>query len=141
MTHPAAPAPFSSPDAAGGAHGVGAPQARPEGTPPPRAPWWRRPTPVFSLVLGVVALVFSVMQLVGGISTLLGPGVVSSDQVAGEIQSRLTSGLATCPDDLPARVGASIGCTVLDGADTVTVRATVTAVDGEDVNYRIETVG
>ena len=135
MTHPAAPAPFSSPDAAGSVPGL-----RPEDASPPRAAWWRRPTPVLSLVLGVVALVFSVMQLIGGVGALLGPGVVSSEQVASEIQGRLTSGLATCPDDLPARVGASIGCTVLDGPDTTTVRATVTAVDGDDVDYRLETV-
>ena len=133
MTHPAAPAPFSSPDAAD------APGPRPEEA-PPRAAWWRRPAPVLGLLLTIVSLVFAVMQLVGGIGSLLGPGVVSSSQVAGEIQGRLSSGLATCPEDLPARVGASIGCTVLDGPDTTIVRATVTAVEGEDVNYRIETV-
>ena len=136
MTQPAAPAPFSSPEPTTAA----APGLRPEETSPPRAAWWRRPTPILGLLFAVVALVFSVMQLVGGIGSLLGPGVVSSSQVASEIQSRVTTGVATCSEDLPAQVGATISCSVLDGSDTVVVRATVTAVDGDDVNYRIATV-
>ncbi|GAA4843948.1 hypothetical protein GCM10023201_38650 [Actinomycetospora corticicola] len=107
--------------------GTGTPAAS-----PPR----RRLGPILTVLGSLAAVVVGVIALFG----LLGPGVVDSSVVANEIQGRITSGQATCPEDLKAEVGASISCSVLDGADTYSVRATVTAVDGDDVSYRIEQV-
>ncbi|MDL5155132.1 DUF4333 domain-containing protein [Actinomycetospora termitidis] len=101
-----------------------------EASPPKR----RKAGPILSIVFGVIAVIFGLIQLFG----LFGPKVVDSSAVASEIQSRVSTGLATCSEDLPAKVGATISCSVLDGADTYNVRATVTAVDGDNVRYDLE---
>lgn len=104
---------------------------------PEASPPRRRVGPILSILGSLAAVVIGVVSLLG----LLGPGVVESSVVAGEIQSRVSTGIAMCADDLRAEVGASISCSVLDGADSYSVRATVTAVDGDDVSYRLEQVG
>ncbi|TQL66221.1 uncharacterized protein DUF4333 [Nocardioides albertanoniae] len=43
-----------------------------------------------------------------------------------------------CPGDLPAKVGASLECTLTAGADELGVTATVTEVEDSTVNFHIE---
>lgn len=127
MTAPVTPEPTATTNGAA-LPGTSTPEAS-----PPR----RRIGPVLSILGGLASLVIGVIALLG----LLGPGVVESSAVASEIQSRVPTGVAVCSDDLRAEVGASISCSVLDGTASYTVRATVTAVNGDDVSYQLEQVG
>lgn len=50
-------------------------------------------------------------------------------------QAGLPAGSVTCPDPLPAEVGATTTCTAVNGGQTTTVVATVTSVDGTNVGF------
>ena len=56
-------------------------------------------------------------------------------------QAGVPAGTASCAGDLPAQVGATVGCTLSgsDGASTWTV--TTTSVDGGKIDYSIEQAG
>jgi hypothetical protein len=85
------------------------------------------------------ALPFLVLGL-----TACGAGSVDADDVATGAEDALEKQVGarpdvTCPEDLEAEVGAKTRCTLtaegLDGEYGVSV--TVTAVDGDDVNYDV----
>jgi hypothetical protein len=120
-----------TPEPTATANGVVPGSSTPEVSPPRR-----RLGPILTVLGSLAAVVVGVIALFG----LLGPGVVDSSVVANEIQGRITTGQAICSEDLPAEVGASITCSVLDGSDSYSVRATVSAVDGDDVSYQLEQV-
>jgi hypothetical protein len=88
-----------------------------------------------AIVLGAV---LTVAAVAGGYYALRTP-VVSASAVAGQIvaQSGLAPGQVTCPDALPARVGASVVCTARGGGGTQSLRATVTSVNGDQVRFDI----
>ena len=56
-------------------------------------------------------------------------------------QLAVPAGTASCAGDLPAQVGAAVGCTLSgpDGVSTWTV--TTTSVDGGKIDYSIEQAG
>lgn len=73
-----------------------------------------------------------------------GKATVPKDQVAQQISDQLTKQVGqkpdsvTCPDDLPATVGATVRCTLKAGTDTLGVTAKVTSVDGSNVKFDIQ---
>ena len=84
---------------------------------------------------GTVAVVLGAVLTVAAIAVgyfFVRTPVVSANAVAGQIvaQSGLAPGQVTCPDSLPARVGASVVCTATGGGGTQSLRATVTSVTG-----------
>ncbi|MEJ2869823.1 DUF4333 domain-containing protein [Actinomycetospora sp. OC33-EN08] len=129
-----------TPEPAAPINGV-TPGPGPSEAPPPKK---SKAGPIAVLVLSIVGVLFSLIQFVGGVGALagdlFGPGVVESSTVQGEIQSRIVGGVAMCSQDLRAEVGATITCSVLGGPERYDVRATVTAVDGDDVRYDLEQV-
>jgi fibronectin type 3 domain-containing protein len=74
---------------------------------------------------------------------------VSKSNIANQITSKLTDAAGnkpdsvTCPNDLPAKVGAQLNCTmkVKNQSFNVNVNVTVTSVNGNDVKFNmVETV-
>lgn len=72
---------------------------------------------------------------------------VSKSDVAGQITSKLTDAAGnkpdsvTCPNDLPAKVGAQLNCEMKVKNQTFNVNVTVTSVNGSDVKFdMVETV-
>jgi hypothetical protein len=72
---------------------------------------------------------------------------VSKGDVANQITSKLTDAAGnkpesvTCPDDLTAKVGAQLNCTMKVKDQTFNVNVTVTSVNGNDVKFdMVETV-
>ena len=72
---------------------------------------------------------------------------VSRGDVANQITSKWTDAAGnkpesvTCPDDLPAKVGAQLNCTMKVKDQTFNVNVTVTSVNGNDVKFdMVETV-
>jgi hypothetical protein len=72
---------------------------------------------------------------------------VSKSDVAGQIISKLTDAAGnkpdsvTCPNDLPAKVGAQLNCTMKVKGATYNVNVIVTNVNGSDVEFdAVETV-
>ncbi|MCD2193789.1 DUF4333 domain-containing protein [Actinomycetospora endophytica] len=67
----------------------------------------------------------------------------SSDLPAASVQGTiertvpLPAGSVRCPGPLPAKVGASIACTGTQNGAPVTLKATVSSVDGSDVRFEI----
>ncbi len=91
---------------------------------------------------GTVAVVLGAALTVAAVAVgffFMRTPVVSASAVAGQIvaQSGLTPGQVTCPDSLPARVGASVVCTATGGGGTQSLRATVTSVSGSQVRFDI----
>jgi Domain of unknown function (DUF4333) len=73
---------------------------------------------------------------------------VSKSDVAGQISSKMTDAAGnkpesvTCPNDLPAKVGAQLDCTMQVKGQTYGVNVTVTSVNGSDVKFdMVEKVG
>ena len=70
-------------------------------------------------------------------------GIVSADQVAQKSSDALAALVGQVPDDLtcteglPARVDASIRCTLTDGGTSYGVTATVTSVQGDQVGWDV----
>jgi hypothetical protein len=73
-----------------------------------------------------------------------GTGTVAADDVAEQAEVALEGQLGTryeisCPDDLPAEVGATTRCTLAADEDTeLGVDITVTEVEGDTVNFDIQ---
>jgi hypothetical protein len=72
---------------------------------------------------------------------------VSKTDVASQITSKMTDAAGnkpdtvTCPNDLPAKVGAQLNCEMKVKDQTFNVNVTVTRVDGGDVKFdMVETV-
>jgi hypothetical protein len=93
--------------------------------------------------LAVVAAVGAAVLCLGACS-----GSVSESDLEARIASELFTGFGaypsvSCDGDLPAEVDATATCSALDTEtlESIDLVATVTAVDGSTVNYRIEPVG
>lgn len=68
--------------------------------------------------------------------TLTGCGLsVEPSAVEEQIRTQLGANSATCPEGLPGEVGKTVTCSATAGSDTVDVVATVTAVEGTNVNF------
>jgi hypothetical protein len=73
-----------------------------------------------------------------------GPGAVDAEQVAERSSEMLAEQVGqtpddfTCADDLPAEVGAEIRCELTSGGEALGVTITVTAVDGDNVEWDIK---
>lgn len=72
---------------------------------------------------------------------------VSKGDVAGQITAKMTDAAGnkpesvSCPDDLAAKVGAQLNCTMKVKGRTFNVNVTVTSVNGNDVKFdMVETV-
>ena len=97
------------------------------------------------LVAGAAA---GLMASAGACSCSVGSKhAVSKGDVANQITSKLTDAAGnkpesvTCPDDLTAKVGAQLNCTMKVKDQTFNVNVTVTSVNGNDVKFdMVETV-
>ncbi|OBK27856.1 hypothetical protein A5634_21990 [Mycobacterium asiaticum] len=76
-----------------------------------------------------------------------GPKSVSKKDVAGQIINKMTDAngnkpsSVSCPEDLPAKVGAQTNCEMKVKDETYNVNVTVTSVEGSDVKFdMVETV-
>ncbi|MBA2309973.1 MAG: DUF4333 domain-containing protein [Pseudonocardiales bacterium] len=73
-----------------------------------------------------------------------GAASVPKEQVAQQISDQLNQQIGqrpdsvTCPEDLPATVGATVRCTLKAGTDSLGVVAKVSSVDGSNVKYDIQ---
>ncbi|MGX1915788.1 DUF4333 domain-containing protein [Streptomyces phaeochromogenes] len=71
-------------------------------------------------------------------------GAVHKARVAQTISDKLAADTGkrpdrvTCPEHLPARVGATIRCELTAGSDTLGVIVTATSVNGSQVNYNFK---
>ncbi|MFE0923075.1 DUF4333 domain-containing protein [Streptomyces nigra] len=71
-------------------------------------------------------------------------GAVHKARVAQTISDKLAANTGkrpdrvTCPEHLPARVGATIRCQLTAGSDTLGVIVTATSVNGKQVNYNFK---
>lgn len=72
---------------------------------------------------------------------------VSKSDVAGQITAKMTDAAGnkpesvSCPNDLPAKVGAQLNCEMKVKSQPFNVNVTVTSVDGNDVKFdMVETV-
>ncbi|MGW0653522.1 DUF4333 domain-containing protein [Streptomyces umbrinus] len=71
-------------------------------------------------------------------------GAVHKARVAQTISDKLAADTGkrpdrvTCPEHLPARVGATIRCELTAGNDTLGVAVTATSVNGKQVNYNFK---
>ncbi|MFC9085245.1 DUF4333 domain-containing protein [Nocardiopsis dassonvillei] len=89
--------------------------------------------------LGAVSLLLST-----GCSFQFGTGAVDAGQVAERSSEMLAEQVGqtpddfTCPEDLPAEVGAEIRCELTAGGQTLGVTVTTTSVDGGDVQWDVE---
>ncbi|GAA1468737.1 DUF4333 domain-containing protein [Nocardiopsis exhalans] len=85
--------------------------------------------------------------VLGALSMLVATGCsasISADDVAAESSAMLTQQIGqepddlTCEEDLPAEVGAEIRCEIEIEGETIGATATVTEVDGSDVQWDIK---
>ncbi|PDP88564.1 hypothetical protein CQJ94_06055 [Glycomyces fuscus] len=73
-----------------------------------------------------------------------GPGAVDAEQVAQRSSEMLAEQVGqtpddlTCPEDLPAEVGAEIRCELTSGGETLGVTVTTTSVDGDNVQWDVQ---
>jgi hypothetical protein len=73
------------------------------------------------------------------------PPGVSKEKLAAVVKQRLEEKVGkkadsvVCNGDLPAQVGATQQCVLTDGADQYRVTVTASTVNGDDVNFSIET--
>ena len=71
-------------------------------------------------------------------------GAVPGDELAKTVKSKLEESVGqpadkvTCPDDLPAEVGATTRCTLEAGGESIGVTVTTTGVDGKNVDFDIK---
>ncbi|MFI7455773.1 DUF4333 domain-containing protein [Nonomuraea sp. NPDC049714] len=71
-------------------------------------------------------------------------GAVHKARVAQTISDKLAANAGkrpdrvTCPEHLPARVGATIRCELTAGSNTFGVTVTATSVNGKQVNYNFK---
>lgn len=91
---------------------------------------------VTAAVAGAAAVV-----LLGACSS---ESVVDKGELAKEVGKQLSSSVGhepesmTCPEDLPAKVGATTTCSLSDAGATYGVKVSVTSVDGSDVKFDIK---
>jgi hypothetical protein len=76
-----------------------------------------------------------------------GPSVVSKDDVAGQITTKMSDASGnkpdsvSCPGDLKAQVGAQVNCGMKVKGQTSNVNVTVTSVDGDQAKFdMVETI-
>jgi hypothetical protein len=99
-----------------------------------------------AVVLGVVLTLAEAALAVGLFVGVPPSWLPSSDLTATSVQSTiektvpLPAGSVRCPGPLPARVGASITCTGTQNNAPVSLRATVSTVEGRDVRFEITRV-
>jgi hypothetical protein len=86
----------------------------------------------------------------GALSLLLSTGcssedpVIDRDDVAEQASAVLEEQVGqapdefTCPEDLPAEVGASIRCELTEAGQTYGVTVTTTSVDGDDAQFDVK---
>ncbi|GLZ51720.1 protein kinase [Actinomycetospora sp. NBRC 106378] len=87
--------------------------------------------------LGIGA-VLTVVAVIATILFLRTPAVPASTVEAQIVaQSGLAASQVSCPDSLPAQVGASVTCTVSNGGRTQQLRASVTSVNDRQVTFDI----
>jgi hypothetical protein len=67
--------------------------------------------------------------------------LATDDAVEEQIRSQLGTDTADCPTDLQGEVGKSIVCTATAGGRQFEVKVTVTSVEGDRINFKIERVG
>ncbi|WP_433802969.1 protein kinase domain-containing protein [Actinomycetospora sp. CA-084318] len=85
-----------------------------------------------------IGAVLTVAAVVAGILFLRTPAVPASTVEAQIVaQSGLAADQVSCPDSLPAEVGASVVCTVSNGGRTQQLRASVTGVNDRQVTFDI----
>ena len=97
------------------------------------------------LVTGAAA---GLMASAGACSCSIGSShAVSKSDIANQITSKLADAAGnkpdsvTCPNDLPAKVGAELNCTMKVKNQSFNVNVTVTSVNGNDVKFNmVETV-
>jgi len=85
--------------------------------------------------------------LVGSAACSSGPGMVSKDDIAKQISSKMTDAdgnkpdSVSCPDGLKAQVGAQLNCGMKVKGQDYNVNVTATSVNGSDVKFdMVETV-
>ncbi len=85
--------------------------------------------------------------LVGGAACSSGPGMVSKDDIAKQISSKMTDAdgnkpdSVSCPDGLKAQVGSQLNCAMKVKGQDFNVNVTTTSVNGSDVKFdMVETV-
>ncbi len=85
--------------------------------------------------------------LVVGTACSSGPGMVSKDDIAKQISSKMTDAAGnkpdsvSCPDGLKAQVGAQLNCGMKVKGQDYNVNVTTTSVNGNDVKFdMVETV-
>lgn len=85
--------------------------------------------------------------LLGSSACSSGPGMVSKDDVAKQISSKMTDAdgnkpdSVSCPDGLKAQVGAQLNCGMKVKGQDYNVNVTATSVNGSDVKFdMVETV-
>ncbi|MCD2187809.1 protein kinase domain-containing protein [Actinomycetospora soli] len=85
-----------------------------------------------------IGAVLTVVAIVAAILFLRTPAVPASTVEAQIVaQSGLAADQVSCPDSLPAEVGASVVCTVSNGGRTQQLRASVTGVNDRQVTFDI----
>jgi hypothetical protein len=67
--------------------------------------------------------------------------LATDDSVEEQIRSQLGTDTADCPSDLQGEVGRSIVCQATAGGRKFDVKVTVTSVDGDKINFKIERIG
>ncbi len=90
----------------------------------------------------VSAAAAGLTALVAGCSCSIGSShTVSKSDVAGQITAKMADAAGnkpesvTCPNDLPAKVGAQVNCEMKVKNRPFSVTVTVTSVDGSDVKF------
>ena len=87
-------------------------------------------------------LTFAVASLL--LATACGADVIAESDVEEQTKTQLAATVGQtpddvdCPDDLEAKEGASMRCTLTAGGDEIGVTVTVTSVDGDTAKFDIE---
>ncbi|RMI35560.1 DUF4333 domain-containing protein [Nocardia stercoris] len=94
-------------------------------------------------IVTAIAAAASVVAL-AGCSVSVGGKSVDKNDVANEISQKLTEQVGKqpdkveCPGNLPAKVGATLVCTLTDGTTQYDVHVDVTGVDGDKALFDIK---
>ena len=98
--------------------------------------------PHLLLLVAALALTFGVSAC--SASASIGTKQVDKADVAKQVSAQLTQQVGktpdavTCPDNLDAKVGATLDCTLTDHDTHYGVHVTVTTVDGDNVKFDIK---
>ncbi|GAA4840504.1 hypothetical protein GCM10023201_33120 [Actinomycetospora corticicola] len=88
-----------------------------------------------ALAIGAVLTVVAVIATILFLRTPAVPASTVEAQIVA--QSGLAASQVSCPDSLPAQIGASVTCTVSNGGRTQQLRASVTGVNDRQVTFDI----